>query len=386
MIGGISYFHEFAYDLLAENERILAATFDAAIAARRNGHLERIIVIVSSMVFESATVFPTPEGAQLDEPAAALDLRVPEARQRVLRPGRPRAVRPALHDRPAVQLRRHRRTTRRARHRGHERQHQARAEPRRARPRASRSIKGQDPLHILGDGRQVRHYTYGGDLAHGIRLAMESPLAVNNDFNLSTARSTTVLRARRDHLADGERRPAVPDRLRSTVRARRPDAVSPTRRRRATCSASRPPHRSRRCSTRSSRGSGPKLGGPNLMSPDEPGCRSSSLSTTRGRRSSAPPASDSHVAMPNEILVVYDFDEDTTVAPLRTLVAEMPNLRPLRNELGRGALNALKAGIAASRGTFVLVTMADGSDELEAISRMLELARWARTSSPRVAT
>ena len=28
MIGGISYFHEFAYDLLAENERISAATFD----------------------------------------------------------------------------------------------------------------------------------------------------------------------------------------------------------------------------------------------------------------------------------------------------------------------------------------------------------------------
>jgi UDP-glucose 4-epimerase len=54
-------------------------------------------------------------------------------------------------------------------------------------------LKGQDPLHILGDGTQVRHYTYGGDLAHGIRLAMESPAAVNEDFNLSTARSTTVL-------------------------------------------------------------------------------------------------------------------------------------------------------------------------------------------------
>jgi UDP-glucose 4-epimerase len=54
-------------------------------------------------------------------------------------------------------------------------------------------LKGQDPLHILGDGSQVRHYTYGGDLAHGIRLAMESPNAVNEDFNLSTARSTTVL-------------------------------------------------------------------------------------------------------------------------------------------------------------------------------------------------
>ena len=54
-------------------------------------------------------------------------------------------------------------------------------------------LKGQDPLHILGEGNQVRHYTYGGDLAHGIRLAMESPKAVNEDFNLSTARSTTVL-------------------------------------------------------------------------------------------------------------------------------------------------------------------------------------------------
>src|SRR5260370_7466143 len=54
-------------------------------------------------------------------------------------------------------------------------------------------LKGQDPLHILGDGSQVRHYTYGGDLARGIRLAMESPKAVNDDFNLSTAQSTTVL-------------------------------------------------------------------------------------------------------------------------------------------------------------------------------------------------
>jgi nucleoside-diphosphate-sugar epimerase len=53
-------------------------------------------------------------------------------------------------------------------------------------------LAGQDPLHILGDGGQVRHYTYGGDLARGIRLAMESPRAVNDDFNLSTATSTTV--------------------------------------------------------------------------------------------------------------------------------------------------------------------------------------------------
>jgi nucleoside-diphosphate-sugar epimerase len=53
--------------------------------------------------------------------------------------------------------------------------------------------KGQDPLHILGDGHQVRHYTYGADLARGIVEAMGHPGALNEDFNLSTAESTTVL-------------------------------------------------------------------------------------------------------------------------------------------------------------------------------------------------
>lgn len=77
----------------------------------------------------------------------------------------------------------------------------------------------------------------------------------------------------------------------------------------------------------------------------------------------------------HEILVVYDFDEDTTVPALRVLAAEIPALRALRNDLGPGVLNALKAGIAASTGTFVLVTMADGSDEPAAIEAMLELGR-----------
>jgi UDP-glucose 4-epimerase len=54
-------------------------------------------------------------------------------------------------------------------------------------------IKGQDPLHVLGDGKQVRHYTYGGDLARGVRVCTEHPAALNQDFNLSTAVSTTVL-------------------------------------------------------------------------------------------------------------------------------------------------------------------------------------------------
>jgi nucleoside-diphosphate-sugar epimerase len=54
-------------------------------------------------------------------------------------------------------------------------------------------VKRQDPLHILGDGSQVRHYTYGADLARGILMALESSKATNETFNLSTAESTTVL-------------------------------------------------------------------------------------------------------------------------------------------------------------------------------------------------
>jgi nucleoside-diphosphate-sugar epimerase len=54
-------------------------------------------------------------------------------------------------------------------------------------------LKEQDPLHILGDGGQIRHYTYAGDLARGIRICIEHPAAVNEDFNLSTPDSTSVL-------------------------------------------------------------------------------------------------------------------------------------------------------------------------------------------------
>jgi nucleoside-diphosphate-sugar epimerase len=54
-------------------------------------------------------------------------------------------------------------------------------------------LKGQDPLHILGSGEQIRCYTYGGDLARGIRLAIERPEALNEDFNLSMSVATDVL-------------------------------------------------------------------------------------------------------------------------------------------------------------------------------------------------
>jgi UDP-glucose 4-epimerase len=192
MIGGISYFHEFAYDLLAENERILASTFDAAIEAHRRGELSRIVVLSSSMVYESSTVFPTPEGAQLTSPPPvstygfqklASEYFAKGARQQhglpytILRPfncvgiGERRAVRDTDVMSGNVKL----------------------ALSHVVPDLVLKVLRGQDPLHLLGDGDQVRCYTYGGDLARGIRLAMEANAAIDEDFNLSTPVSTTVL-------------------------------------------------------------------------------------------------------------------------------------------------------------------------------------------------
>src|SRR5215211_3312455 len=81
------------------------------------------------------------------------------------------------------------------------------------------------------------------------------------------------------------------------------------------------------------------------------------------------------IKTPHELVVVYDFDEDTTVPVVGRLAGEIPNLRSLRNDLGRGVLNAMKAGIAGTTAPYVLISMADGSDEPQIVDRMVELAK-----------
>ncbi len=192
MIGGISYFHEFAYELMAENERIVASTFDAAIHAFQHGKLQKINVLSSSMVYESATTFPSREGDEHQCPpplstygfqklaceyfaqGAFEQYQLPYT---IIRPfncvgiGEKRAV-------SDVDI-----------YSGNVKLAMSHVVP----DLVQKLLKGQDPLHILGDGRQIRHYTYAGDLARGIRICMEHPHALNNDFNLSTPLSTTVL-------------------------------------------------------------------------------------------------------------------------------------------------------------------------------------------------
>ena len=81
------------------------------------------------------------------------------------------------------------------------------------------------------------------------------------------------------------------------------------------------------------------------------------------------------VATSRELVVVYDFDGDTTVPVVARLATEIPGLRGLRNDLGRGVLNAMKAGIAGTTAPYVLISMADGSDEPAIVDSMVGLAR-----------
>lgn len=192
MIGGISYFHAYAYDLLSTNERIIAATCDTAIEAHRSHHLQKVTYLSSSMVFESADSWPSQEGQEHRIPPPisaygfqklAVEYFAHAAHDQyglpytIIRPfncvgiGEGRA----LGDVEVMS--------------GNVRLAMSHVVP----DLVQKVVRGQDPLHILGDGSQVRHYTYGGDLARGIVAAMEHPAALNEDFNLSTAVSTTVL-------------------------------------------------------------------------------------------------------------------------------------------------------------------------------------------------
>ncbi len=192
MIGGISYFHEFAYDLLAENERITATAFDAAIRAHQHARLQKITVVSSSMVFENTSEFPTPEGAQRRCPPPSSTYGFQKLATEYFAQGAFEQYKlPYTIARPfnCVGVGEKRALMDRDIMSGNVKLAMSHVVP----DLAQKVLKGQDPLHILGSGNQVRHYTYGGDLAKGIRLCIEHPAALNDDFNLSTPTRTTAL-------------------------------------------------------------------------------------------------------------------------------------------------------------------------------------------------
>jgi nucleoside-diphosphate-sugar epimerase len=192
MIGGISYFHEFAYDLLAENERITAAAFDAAIWAHKNKKLQKILVMSSSMVYESTDIFPTPEDAiQTSPPPISTYGFQKLACEYFARGAWEQYQLPYTIVRPfnCVGIGEKRAVSDKEIYSGNVKLAMSHVVP----DLVQKIVKGQDPLHILGKGNQIRHYTYGGDLARGIRICIEHEKALNNDFNISTPVSTNVL-------------------------------------------------------------------------------------------------------------------------------------------------------------------------------------------------
>ena len=84
---------------------------------------------------------------------------------------------------------------------------------------------------------------------------------------------------------------------------------------------------------------------------------------------------DRKVPLPRRMLVVYDFDEDDTLPVVRDLMPRYPGLELVRNTLGRGVLNAIRSGIAATTSDVVVITMADLSDDVAIVPRMVELIR-----------
>ena len=74
-----------------------------------------------------------------------------------------------------------------------------------------------------------------------------------------------------------------------------------------------------------------------------------------------------------EILICFDFDEDNTLPAVRERMSKFPGLRLVKNQYGRGPLGAIKSGFNATQKPAVVVVMADLSDDLPCVPRMLQL-------------
>ncbi len=178
IIGGIRMFHERQYDIIAENAKMDAGILNASIEAK----VKRFIGLSSSMVYENAIDFPSSERdlSIIPPPSStygfsklALEYMIKGAWEQYNLPYT--IIRPFN----AIGLR--------------ENDFMEGKNSHVLPDLISKVLKGQDPLHIFGDGNQIRCYTSAKDIARGIRLAVESKYAINEDFNISTSIATSVL-------------------------------------------------------------------------------------------------------------------------------------------------------------------------------------------------
>ena len=80
------------------------------------------------------------------------------------------------------------------------------------------------------------------------------------------------------------------------------------------------------------------------------------------------------IAIPFRVMIVYDFHEDNTLPVLETIKNNYKfQINLVKNNIGRGPLNAIKAGFQASKSEAVLVLMADLADDVKIVDDMYHL-------------
>jgi nucleoside-diphosphate-sugar epimerase len=177
IVGGIANFHRLPHTLTEVNN----ALYNAVIRAALELDVERFVYVSSSMVFERAELFPTPEDYLPECPvplsaygfskltgevycrAAHDEHGLPYTICRPFNAYGPGEIPDAE---PGI----------------------AHAVP----DLIEKVLSGRRPLQIFGSGEQTRTLTHVEDIADGVVAAMSSPAGLNEDFNISAARELTV--------------------------------------------------------------------------------------------------------------------------------------------------------------------------------------------------
>ena len=177
IVGGIANFHRLPHTLTEVNN----ALYNAVVRAALEQEVERFVYVSSSMVFERAQLYPTPEDylAECPVPRSAYGFSklTGEVYCR------------AAHDEHGLPF-----TICRP-FNAYGPGEMPDAEPGIAHAvpdLISKVLSGQRPLQIFGSGEQTRTLTHVDDIADGIVVAMSSPKGLNEDFNISASRELTV--------------------------------------------------------------------------------------------------------------------------------------------------------------------------------------------------
>jgi nucleoside-diphosphate-sugar epimerase len=177
IVGGIASFHRLPHTLTEANNALTGAVVRAALELG----VERFVYVSSSMVFERAELFPTPEDylPQCPVPRSAYgfskltgEVYCRAAHDEhgfpytICRPFNAYGPGEVPDTEPGI----------------------AHAVP----DLIAKALSGRRPLEIFGSGEQTRTLTHVDDIADGLVTAMGSPAALNEDFNISAARELTV--------------------------------------------------------------------------------------------------------------------------------------------------------------------------------------------------